>query len=190
MVKKDLTIVISSSDQEEESDYELHDIDVEKINHAHDLSFGVPNIQVIRGFQDWSVLQVSRGVGPRALLQWVEDNYYNCFIQSTFASSSGSKDQECSEHEHESATHKRKWINEAQPVLASPHYSAYAISLVLVARTAGILKELRSVTVTVHCLVKGYYQPRNEIVCESNIDGSVFRTRATSLATGHSNAAG
>ena len=137
-------------------------------------SFSVPNIMVMRKFQDWCVLQLlSRGVEPRTLLQWVSTNGSNCFDFPEPVYS----DSEMVIGEDDSSRRDR----EIDPVLANPHYSAYGRSLVLVARKPCVLKMLVDLRISVHCLIQGKHRPNSEIKCRSYIGGKEYQTNATCL---------
>jgi release factor glutamine methyltransferase len=149
-------------------------------------SFGVPKIKVLRKFQNWCVLQLSRGTETRTLLQWISNNGSDCF---DFPELVYSSDSEMDEGEDEPSL-KRERTRVIDPVLANPHYSAYAQSLVLVARKPCFLKLLVDLRITVHCLVKGYHRPNSELQCRSSIGGKECRTKATCLEVVPSTTAG
>jgi release factor glutamine methyltransferase len=158
-------------------------------------SFGVPKIQVLRKnpeIDNWCIIQVSRGIGPRALLQWITANEDRCFspLEAMHTSESETDSEDDPDQPMQTPPPKRIRTKEIKPVLANPHYSAYAKSLVLVARNHNVLKQLMSLRVTVHCLVKGYQKPRSELLCRNEIAGGEYRTRATALAVAPSNTAG
>jgi hypothetical protein len=173
MAMQDVSITVSDPDQ----DYLVQEdpMDVELVHNEDDeviYSFGVPKIKVLKKYQDWCVLLLSRGTGPRALLQWVSENENKCFDFPELVYSSGSE----VDGEEPSGKHER--TREINPVLVNPHYSAYAQSLVLVARTPCFLKFLVHLRITVHCLVKGRHKPGTEIQLKSIVEGKECNTRA------------
>jgi release factor glutamine methyltransferase len=188
MAMHDVSVSICDPDEESLNYGEMMDISMSVQEEEGDAySFGVPKIKVLRKFQDWCVIQLSRGTGPRALLQWISENKTKCFDFPDLVSSSDSDVDEGDEYQQE---HKRRRTRDINPVLANPHYSAYAHSLVLVAREPSLLNRLVDLKVTVHCLVKGYHKPRCEIKCNNFIEGKERFTRAICLEVAPSNTAG
>ena len=122
---------------------------------------GGPSIKVFRKYRNWCVLQLSRGTGPRALEMWLSEHQNDCFLANhtrTQLDETYGDDDNLSDIEDDMTNRKRKRERKAKPVLANPHYAAYAQSLVLCARNASFLEELNDLTITVHCLVKGFHK--------------------------------
>ena len=157
---------------------------------------GGPSIRIRARYRDWCVLQLSRGTGPRALELWLQEHQKDCFLfysgnSSKTNQSQGSSDDEFNDGTDDMARRKRQRTEKAnKPVLANPHYAAYAQSLVLCTRKSSFINELKELTVTVHCLVKGYHEPRSGQYLFGKFDGKLSGIRTTCLATTPSNTAG
>jgi release factor glutamine methyltransferase len=199
MAMEDDNISISTNtntpDHDIVKDHEILDVDMLVEDEDDETSFGVPKIKVIRKnpeMDDWCIIQLSRGIGPRALLQWITANEDRCFspLEAMDTNESETDSEDDPDQTIQTPPPKRIGTKEIKPVLANPHYSAYAKSLVLVARNRNVLKQLISLRVTVHCLVKGYQKPRSELLCRNEIAGGEYRTRAVALAVAPSNTAG
>jgi HemK-like putative methylase len=176
--------VMSTPGPEAMSDVDLTDTSVMVLMEDESLSSpGAPKINVLRKYRDWCILSLSRGTGVEAVEQWLSGHQRECFTpQIRCESRSGSDDSSNDDDEDDPACRKRKRSRVQSPVLVSPLDSAYAQSLVLVARTPSLLANLEELTLTVHCLVQGYLKPRNGIVCCSRLDDRECTTRATCLA--------
>ena len=128
---------------------------------SYDGYAGGPSIKVFRKYRDWCVLQLSRGTGPRALEFWLSEHQNDCFLADNTSiqlDEAYRDDDNLVDIEDDMASRKRKRAGKARPVLANPDYAAYAQSLVLCARDASFLEELNDLTITVHCLVKGFHK--------------------------------
>lgn len=140
---------------------------------------GVSSIQVIQRYSYFCVLQISRGTGPRALEEWVAINEAICFAPNHHLHDEESSSSSC-----------RKKGKPEKPVLASPHYSAYAQSLVLIARRPQYLEHLRKVTLTIHCLVQGNLKQGTRLQWNDVIDGKKCAIRGQTMEVAPSNTAG
>lgn len=172
---EDVSISIYSPDNYSPEHYspehEISDVEMLLEDENADYSFGVPKIKVLRKFPDWSVLQLSRGTAPKALLQWISANTMQCFERDTkellvereVNVVKQNEDQEYNVHMVQPSKKPRVQEDQEEPVLASPHYADYASSLVLVARNATVAKTLTSLTTTVHALVQGYQKPGEQL---------------------------
>mmetsp|Transcript_93242 Transcript_93242/g.269300 ORF Transcript_93242/g.269300 Transcript_93242/m.269300 type:complete len:515 (+) Transcript_93242:395-1939(+) len=137
-------------------------------------SFSLTNrpIEVVKRYENWCVLSVARGNGPRAVEEWIANNESSCF-----ESKRGDL--------QESSTPETNL-----PAIANPHNAAVAHSLLLVARNQSFLQELQDIRVTVHCLVKGYFAPGTEIKLVNSMEGRLCQTNAVCLEVVPSNSAG
>jgi release factor glutamine methyltransferase len=143
---------------------------------------GVSSIQVIQKYSNTCVLQVSRGTGPRALEEWIAVNQAICFAPNHCSSS---------RHDEKSSSQsRRKKPKPEKPVLASPHYSAYAQSLVLIARRPQYLEHLHKVTLTIHCLVKGNLKQGTRLQWTVVINGNKCAIQGQTIKVAPSNTAG
>lgn len=140
-------------------------------------------IQVLKRYPDWCVLVVARGNGPRVVEEWVSSNYSDCF--SVQVAGNVVPNQKKPKTDSETANRV-----DFTPVLANPHNSACAQSLVLVPRHPSFLKRLTHLSVKAHCLVKGRFSPGTTIQISSTVEKKRCETFATCLAVVPSNSAG
>ena len=106
-----------------------------------------------------AILQVSRGIGMRALQEWLVMHSDECFFgndpEPGDCNVDDDNDDGCCCSSSSSCCSLDADMDDQRPVLASTHYSAYACSLVLVAQSSRDLLIIDSMTLHVHGLLKG-----------------------------------
>jgi HemK-like putative methylase len=140
-------------------------------------------ITVVKQYEDYCVLLVTRGVGgPQELLKWLRGHDESqCFVKTPSVETPCDDDASintCS----------------SQAVLVSPHCKAYARSLVLVARDKTSLQRVTRLQLSMHCLCQGYIQPNTEQVLFHKLTDRQqqlpCRMHIKSLQVSHSNTLG
>ena len=152
---------------------------------------GESTIEILKKFESFAILQVSRGLGPRALQEWLIANTSLCFPtapgsdKETFPADNTPTDTGLSDKYKQQQ--ERKERASRTPVVASHHYRAYWRGLVLVAANPTVLDQITGLSLTTHCLVRGHWLVGQERVLTDK-DG--LSSTAVSLAVSPSNTAG
>jgi release factor glutamine methyltransferase len=147
-------------------------------------------ITVVKQYEEYCVLQVTRGVGgPQELLKWLRgQDGSQCFVTVP----SVKIPPPCGIITIRDDDNAR--IIRSQAVLGSPHCKAYAQSLVLVARDKNWLERVTRLQLTFQCLCQGYIQPNTEEVLFHNLIDmqrqQPCRLHIRSLQVSHSNTLG
>ena len=156
---------------------------------------GKPKIDVIQKHENYCILKIFRGMGTRAVEVWLHGQYeHELFAEVPIQNIREAKtDQKFQDPEHDNPKKRKRQVLPVlakNAVLAHPHYSAYARSLLLVARNKEVLKKIADLQLTIHCLVKGHRKPPNELLVLKKLDNHDCCIKARSLAVARSNALG
>jgi len=159
-------------------------------------TFDLPSapIEVVKTYQDWCVLSVTRGNGPRRVEEWILANKGSCFGETTSSVDEDSEGNMGQQDVHNDLSDSKSNVAPiavpVTPVLANPHNATYAHSILLAPRDPDLLNKLTYLRVIVQCLVKGYHKPGSTIELEGTIVGRKCRTKATCLEVVPSNSIG
>ena len=122
---------------------------------------------------DFAILQISRGMGPRALERWFQ--LHGGAVWQKYDGIDG-------DTRYDDGI-DGKGANKVRVRISSPHYRAYLQNLVLVARDSECAKRLRSFTITMHAIIQGIPQENDlALLAEQNCHVAILRSVPSNTA--------